>query len=397
MAEIINARWTVRKSFKRPGSDFWYGAVRDDRSGRVHRVSTGTANGKHARQRVLDWVREQEEREKNLTVAGVRFDVSFEEWLSLQSCRPITLAGYRSDFNGVYSPAFGERRLDEIDVGDIERFVKALHDRGAAVRTRSKHITRLRSFFRWAKRRKYLTENAAEGVKAGRGDKAVPIALSVDDARALLRACREPVVIPVRYPDRKAASQTFSPPEHVFLAVAIGLFTGLRRRNIFGLRWKHVDLGRRRISIPAAEMKAGKPHSLPIHPALLRLLEEVLRARSPASRSPRAGTRKVDQDGFVVGAELAGVRKSLLSACRRAGVPEIMWHGLRHTFATLLAARATFGVLREVLGHSPGNVVTSVYVHPSWDEISKAVASLPNLLAPDAAVTAGGEAGGAGA
>lgn len=68
----------------------------------------------------------------------------------------------------------------------------------------------------------------------------------------------------VEYTNRTAAKQTWTPPEYLWLAVLLAVYTGLRRANILGLRWRQVDLGQRAIRIEAGSMKAGRAHEVPI-------------------------------------------------------------------------------------------------------------------------------------
>ena len=86
MAETINARWIVRKLYQRTASPFWYGHVRDDRTGKVHWISTGETSQRRAKQRVLDRIRELEARENQEALPGVRFADGFETWLKLKTC-----------------------------------------------------------------------------------------------------------------------------------------------------------------------------------------------------------------------------------------------------------------------------------------------------------------------
>jgi len=297
--------------------------------------------------------------------------------VSAIACRPVTLDAYRFDFDGVYKPAFGDRLLDEISREDVKRFLKQLDDEGASARTRAKHLIQLRGFFREMVLDRKCSENPCEGVKAGRGEKRENVALSFEQARALIKAAREDEVKIVQDARRGKWRQTFKPPPYLFVAIVIACYTGLRRSNIVNLKWKQMDLGARKISIPAAEMKAKRAHEVPIHPALLAVLEGLLRGR-----------KAIDPEARVLGAQVATIRDAIHGACRRAGIPPVGWHTLRHSWCSWLAPRCSFPCLKTLMAHAPGNLVTLTYAHPSWEELVAAVGTLPDLiLTADGAAT----------
>ena len=364
VAKRLNGRWIIREVYKR--DRVYYINVRDDWAGKVYRRSTGLTNKKRAEQFVLDWVADREAREKQEAGGRVTFETAFEEYLGDLNVRAVTMAGYRRDFQKVYEPFFGGLALDEVTRRGVKDFLKSR--KGSSARTRQKHVTALRSFFRWAIDESYLRENPADGVKVERGDRRKGAALSVEEARGLLRAAREGEVREFKDRRRKEGwEQTFEPPSHLYLAIAIFLLTGLRRRNVLGMRWRHVDLPNRRISFRADEMKGKADHEVPINSQLLPLLESLRDGQDP--------------DDLVVGTELHSITTSFKSAASRAGLPEgLRLHDLRHSWASWLARKCSYPCLRDLLGHSPGNMVTLHYSHVSWEEKVEAVETLPNLL-----------------
>ncbi len=154
-------------------------------------------------------------------------------------------------------------------------------------------------------------------------------------------------------------------------AILIGVYTALRRRNIFGLDWKaHVDLAEGKLSFPAEDMKAGRAHSVPIHPVLRRVLEGL-----------------PGRTGLVLGRHIQCCRDALHGACRRAAIPEIGWHTLRRSTATWLSALGVPpATISQVLGHASTseidptfNPVTGLYILPGWSEVVDAIGRLPDL------------------
>lgn len=348
----------------------WRGRVRDRRTGRVYQPMTGEAKRHKAEQAVLHFIEELEAQEiRQVMPLTERFDVRFREWLDLKTLRPSTKVDMDCAFEGIFKPAFGEKYLDEIKPKDVERFLKDLETkRKQAAKTRRKHLTTLRGFFTWAVRHKHCTEDPTAGIKAPRGAKRQGVALTVEEARKLVAACRERIVKTVKDWKRGEWLQSWDPPEYLLIAVILAIFTGLRRGNIVNLKWRQVDLGKRKITIPAEEMKANADHVVPIHPELKEVLEGLL-----------GGRKKIPDDEPVLGEKLLAITKSFKAALKRADVRDIRWHDLRHTFATWMSTRCSFAALRQLLGHSPGSV-TLQYTHVPFEELQKVVDSLPRLL-----------------
>jgi integrase len=61
-------------------------------------------------------------------------------------------------------------------------------------------------------------------------------------------------------------------PGHTRQLARFAVATGLRRANITGLRWSHVDLGRRHLAIPGRLSKSGRPIPVPLNADALRVL-----------------------------------------------------------------------------------------------------------------------------
>lgn len=370
-AKVVRDRFVLRKPFLR--GRLWYVKVRDLETDSVHKVATKQTKRTAAEQYILKWCDERIAKEKKKPRKAKLFRVAFEEYLDLEKAdvRESTRVVYRTDFRGVYKPAFGERYVGDVQVGDIERFLADMAKAGRSARTRKKHLTMLRSFWRWAVRRRYALENPCEGIRVGRGEKREAVALSVEECGRLLAACRAARILTVRDKRRREFKQSFPPPAHLFVSVAASLYTGLRQSNVLGLRWRHVDLGARALTFSPEEMKGKRGLRVPIHRDLDRVLRDVL----------RAGEKRPDPEDPVIGAQLSGLRKGFQTALDRGEMPPgVTWHGLRHTFATIMAPLCSFACLRELLGHSPGNVVTLHYTHVPWEERLEAVDRFPSLL-----------------
>lgn len=301
--------------------------------------------------------------------AAATFSTAYLEFVRARELRPSTARSILYELNGVFLPFFGDGPVHAIDSATIARFVAARRQAGVARRTLRKQVTELRAFFRWAIRAGYTARDPTEGIRhpVHRGADEAGRALSVQEARALMRTCAHPTL--TRASDRRRPEgwlQHGPSRERLRMALHIALQTGLRRGNLFGLRWEQVDLVGSRITIPGTEMKAHRAFSIPLHRELRQAL---------ADRRLAAGLRTP----YVLGSHVQDLDGSFHRALADAGCPRIRWHDLRHTFATWLAPRVPFPTLQALLGHAPANV-TFRYLHIGWEDLIQAIGSLPSLV-----------------
>jgi len=72
--------------------------------------------------------------------------------------------------------------------------------------------------------------------------------------------------------------------------------------------------------------------------------------------------------------------RSFLLLLEKAAVPQIRFHDLRHTAATLLSAHVNPKVVSEMLGHSSVSITLAIYSHVLPDMQQGAAAAMAQLL-----------------
>ena len=149
-------------------------------------------------------------------------------------------------------------------------------------------------------------------------------------------------------------------------SVLIALNTGMRKGEIYGLRWEQVNLVDRYIHVQNGKTNESD-RRIPMNEAVQELLSKLWKVRkgdfvfpSPRKRGERFRDPKV---GFM-------------KAVRLAKIPHIRFHDLRHTFATrLVRSGVDIVTVQHLLGHS--NVkMTSRYAHTDADAKMDAVKCL---------------------
>ena len=159
--------------------------------------------------------------------------------------------------------------------------------------------------------------------------------------------------------------------------MAVGL--GLRRGEALGLSWDAVDLDagvltvRRTLERAGAEPTFGEPKSARGNRTIMlpRLVADALYAHRKRQLEERlsAGAQWRDSGlvfttpdgGALDGRNLNRLFKMIL---RRAGLPDIRYHDLRHTAATLLLAQGVdVRTIMETLDHSQIGMTLNTYAH----------------------------------
>ena len=110
---------------------------------------------------------------------------------------------------------------------------------------------------------------------------------------------------------KEAAKQTKNP--HIWPVIVFAIETGMRRGEILGLRWEHVDLDRRIAYLPLT--KNGSSREVPLSTKAVRVLAKQRQRNDTPSLFP------VTLNGF----RLAWDRLR-----RRAGLSDLRFHDLRH-------------------------------------------------------------------
>lgn len=173
----------------------------------------------------------------------------------------------------------------------------------------------------------------------------------------------------IRYYTREEAAALVDalagdPPDRL-AAILLGLDAGLRKGEIYALRWADIDRGVIvvRHTIWRGELtptKSGKARRVPMSRRLAAALRTVPRSSEwILPRSSRRSTKR-GADGACKPVDLGVV---LRTAARRAGLPNHKPHALRHTFATLaLSGGAKLRAVQALLGHASISI-TARYLH----------------------------------
>lgn len=339
IAQLENGRWRVRVMI----------------NGKRHSANTATRKEAQAKYREFHG-----NADKGLLPAAEKLTLNqhVERWLSdvvQPSVRARTHKGY-SDVARLYIlPTLGQFKLTQIQPNHVQQLYGQLSTSGLSPKSvRNAHAV-LRRALGQAVDWNLVPRNVATLAHPPRVARKEVEVLSPDDVRTLIKAMRG---------DRWEA------------LIATALATGMRQGELLGLRWADVDLVRRAVYVQRqlqrdgtyAEPKTAKGRRIIDLPAsCVAILKEHKRVQA----EERLLVGPDWQPGDLVFCTHRGrplSQRNILRAYKlilqRAGLPDVSFHALRHTAATLLLLQGVHPkVVQERLGHSNISMTLDIYSH----------------------------------
>lgn len=360
-------------------------------------VTLGYVDGKRKRKYLYGDTRKEvaeqlkvvlRDQQQGLPVATERQTLGeyLDRWLTdvaKPKVRPKTYHSYAQLVRLHLKPALGRHQLGKLEPQHVQAMMNAKIKAGLSPRTVQYLRAVLRRALGQALKWGMVARNVATLVDPPRVVQPEIQPLDPDQARQFLEAVRG---------DRLEA----------LYAVALAL--GLRQGETLGLRWRDVDLdlGIVQVRVALQRVNGEKPRlvepktrqsrrTLPLPEAL------VVQLRSQRTRQREehllAGPRWEGQDWDLVFTNTLGGpldARHLVRAFKahlvRAGLPDIRFHDLRHSCASLLLAQGVHPrTVMEVLGHSTITLTMNTYSHVIPQAQRQAVELLQGLFAAPAA------------
>ncbi|WP_409332029.1 site-specific integrase [Trujillonella humicola] len=291
--------------------------------------------------------------------AESRVSILAEAWYAgLADLSPITMQAYRDRLDRQILPRFGQLRVRELSVGNLDRHLRGIADEhGVATARMCRSV--LSGMCTLAARHDALAQNPvrALGPLNGRPKKA-PRALTVPQLRQLRAA--------LTYDDRAIARDL---PDLVAFLMA----TGLRIGEACGLAWDAVDLGAGTVEVRAAAVRV-RGQGLVVKTTKTDAGTRTLALPLWCVAMLRERASRLDLDGIGPGnhpvfpAPLGGWRDpsntqaDLREAFTTAGFDWLTSHIFRKTVATLMdQAGLSSRAAADQLGHANTSMTTDVY------------------------------------
>ena len=174
------------------------------------------------------------------------------------------------------------------------------------------------------------------------------------------------------------------------IGILLALSCGMRIGEVCALRWENVDLIRRVITISGTtgriyncearrmEQYSAPPKTkssnreIPIPNFLIIALRKVRKLQSGTEYVVGSGAKPKDPRTY---------RESFTRLLRRLDIPPIVFHGLRHTFATrCIESQCDYKTVSVILGQSNIATTLNLYVHPNLDQKKRCIEKMNKFI-----------------
>jgi integrase len=319
--------------------------------------------------------------EKGIPITSGKLTVAehFRNWLGgyvKTNCSQRTLEGYQSIIEKHLIPALGSIQLKHLSPQVIQSYYGKACETLSARTVYHEHRV-LSQSLKYAVRQGYLGRNPCELVDPPSPVKKQMRTLTPGEVEVLLDTAKDNYYYPV-----------------IYTAVS----SGLRQAELLGLRWRDIDLDLQSISVNqtlykrkgVCQFKEPKTsHSrrrVAMTPKLALFLRDYKEERE--SLSLHLGKLLSLDDLVFANIEGKPLNPSVLShtfhrIAVQAGLKDVRFHDLRHTFASLMLLRgAKPKVISEALGHSSVSFTMDTYSHIIEGMQEDAMALLDKVLPP---------------
>ena len=312
---------------------------------------------------------------------GQWMDVWFENYAKLK-VRPSSHQTYRGYIDNHIKPNIGTVPLSKLTSLELQKFYKKLLGNGRVERIESKHQPKglsaktvrninqiISSALNLAIEQKLIHTNPTASCALPKIERKEMNTLPAEQLASFLREAKESGVYELYY---------------------IALVTGLRRGELLGLKWKDIDLDngiirvQRQVAridgeVVEAPLKTKNSYrNIPIPNDAVEILktQKKTTAGEYVFPSPNGGPISPDSVGNM-----------LHRVLKRAGLPKVRFHDLRHTFATLaLQNGVDIKTVSSMLGHYSAGFTLDTYTHVTTPAQMEAANTMGNVLAGVASI-----------
>ena len=282
-----------------------------------------------------------------------------------------TMCAYRLIIRHYLLPYFGT--ATEISEGDVQQFIISQTEKGLARKTIRDIVATLKAVVKFGAGKKLFRRDEWMLTYPSDASERHLQTLSMSQQRKLMRHLTEN-------------------PSHKNVGILIAICTGMRIGEVCALQWKDVDLIQRVITVRrtvgrvynsdmrATEKVFSKPKTqnsfreIPVSKPLHAVLRELKRASDTPFVVGRAETST----------EPRAYRDYFYRLLQRLGIPHIVFHGLRHTFATrCIESHCDYKTVSAILGHSNVSTTLNLYVHPNIDQKKRCIQKMNKFVGMD--------------
>ena len=276
-----------------------------------------------------------------------------------------TIYGYRNILKNHITPYFKKKSIQDITPKDIQDYITAKANTAISLQSIKKHVALLYSVFQNAYRGRIIDENPIDRLER---IKAPSSKMECMNAQEISSLCSNLVGTQLEVPVKLAA------------------YLGLRRGEVLGLKWEHVDFDNATIRICNTRTEAGHTviekqpktersnRQLQLTPELVDFLKRQQQKQASISRwtnEPQDYVVTMDNGkAFDPNYLSEAFHKHLV----KNDYKPIRFHDLRHSFASIANnAGTSLRDISEAMGHSNISTTSDIYTHEFSQTKTKAV------------------------
>ncbi|MDO4708019.1 MAG: tyrosine-type recombinase/integrase [Porphyromonadaceae bacterium] len=279
-----------------------------------------------------------------------------------------TMCAYRLTLRIHLLPQFGQ--MIQISEADAQNFIIEKINKGLSKKTVRDIIAVLRAIIKYGARQKlFEPENWQLSYPTYESGSKLPI-LSLKHQRKLMTYL-------IKQPNSKN------------IGILLSLCTGMRIGEVCALEWSCVDLPHRILRIRQTvarvyDCEKGATEQVFSTPKTKNSFREI-----PMNRhlfEALCIVKKHSVSSFVVGSSVRAIdprtyRDYFARVLKRLQIPPIVFHGLRHTFATrCIESLCDYKTVSTILGHSNVSTTLNLYVHPNLQQKKRCIEKMSRFL-----------------
>jgi integrase len=326
------------------------------------------------------------EADRGLIFGAVNLKVGeyLDRWLSdsvSDTVKATTFERYEQITRLHLRPTLGKVKLKTLTPAHVRGLYREKLEAGLSARTVRYIHTTLHKALKQAVMDGLIPRNVTEAVKLPQPTREEMHPLTPEQAKVLLQTAHETG-------DRLEA------------LYVLAIHTGLRQGELLGLKWDDVDLkdGSLQVRRTLTITKSGPVFTAPKTTSSRRSVKLTSNATEALKSHLKRQLAEIDRvgslwspgdaDGLIFASETgepldrrAVTKQKFKPLLKRAGLPEIRFHDLRHTCATLLLTRnVNPKIVSEMLGHSTIAITLDTYSHVLPNMRNQAAAAMEEAL-----------------
>ena len=267
---------------------------------------------------------------------------------------PMTVINYRKDlieFERFYKQLDCQLSWESVDSDVVRNWMEFMMDRGNSASSVNRRLSALRSFYRFALRRKFVDRDPVHGLQGPKRQKPLPQFLKESEMERLLDLNR----------------WTDSYKDVLERTIIITFYvTGIRLSELIGLDDDDIDNVTCEVKVTG---KRNKQRIIPFGKELAEVFARYLVIRNTIAKGDSTAFFLTEKGKRMTNAQVRSLVKKNLT--KVSTLKKRSPHVLRHTFATaMLNHESGLESVKKLLGHESLST-TEIYTHTTFEQLKK--------------------------